>query len=222
MVAAVLFDCDGVLADSEAIANTLVADDLTARGWAMSPHEAERRFLGLSLPQMMPLIEAALGTMPPGWAEALSERIAEEMGRRVIAIEGALEAVASVRAMGLGHAVGSNSSRAELEAKLARLGLAEAFGGRVVSYQDVSAGKPAPDIWLRCATLVGAGPEACVVVEDSIAGVRAGRAAGMRVLGYAPPGSSPGGTAEALAREGARPFARMAALPALIEELRGE
>lgn len=217
MVAAVLFDCDGVLADSEAIANTLVADDLTARGWAMSSEEAERRFLGLSLPQMMPLIEAELGRMPPGWAEGLSERIAEEMGRRVIAIEGALEAVASVRAMGLGHAVGSNSSRAELEVKLARLGLAEAFGGRVVSYQDVAAGKPAPDIWLRCAALVGAGPEACVVVEDSIAGVRAGRAAGMRVLGYAPNGS-----ADVLAAAGARPFARMASLPALIEELRGE
>ncbi len=220
MVAAILFDCDGVLADSEAIANALVADDLTARGWVMTRHEAEHRFLGLSLPQMLPMIEAELGRMPAGWAENLSDRITEAMAREVIAIEGALEAVAAVRATGLGHAVGSNSSRAELVAKLGRLGLAETFAGRVVSYQDVASGKPAPDIWLRCASLVGAEPARCVVVEDSLAGVRAARAAGMRVLGYAPADTSGGGTAERLAAAGALPFARMAELPGLIEALR--
>jgi beta-phosphoglucomutase-like phosphatase (HAD superfamily) len=118
-----------------------------------------------------------------------------------------------VRAMGLGHAVGSNSSRAELAAKLARLGLDGIFEGRVVSYEDVPRGKPAPDIWLRCAALVGAGPAECVVVEDSVTGVRAARAAGMRVFGYAPNGAA------ALAAAGAEPFASMAALPGLLSAL---
>lgn len=213
-LAAVLFDCDGVLADSEAIANGIVAEDLTSRGWAMSPGEAERRFLGLSLPLMVPLIEAELGPLPATWATTLAERIAGAMARRVTPIPGAIEAVAAVAAMALGRAVGSNSSRRELAAKLGRLGLAETFAGRVVSHEDVAQGKPAPDIWLRCAALAGAAPASCVVVEDSVTGVRAARAAGMRVLGYAP-----GGDGRALAAAGAEPFAAMASLPSLLERL---
>lgn len=216
MVAAVLFDCDGVLADSEAIANTIIAEDLTARGWPMTRHEAEQRFLGLSLPMMVPMIAARVA-LPEGWAYETTMRIVGAMATEVVPIQGAAAAVAGVRAMGLAHAVGSNSSRAELAAKLARLGLDGIFEGRVVSYEDVAAGKPAPDIWLRCAALVGTPPERCVVIEDSVTGVRAGRAAGMRVLGYAP-----NGTAAALAAEGAEPFARMDALPGLIEAIIAE
>jgi HAD superfamily hydrolase (TIGR01509 family) len=217
VVAAVLFDCDGVLADSEAIATELLLEDLAARGWRLTHAEADSRFLGLSLPMMLPAVEAEVGALPAGWARDLAARLAAEMAERVAPIPGALEAVAAVAAMGLGHAVGSNSSRGELAAKLARLGLAATFAGRVVSHEDVPRGKPAPDIWLRCAALVGAAPAACVVVEDSVTGVRAARAAGMRVLGYAPAGSPAGGAA--LAAEGAEPFADMAALPTLIESL---
>lgn len=209
-IQAVLFDCDGVLADSEAIASGIVAEDLTARGWPMTAREAEHLFLGLSLPMMVPMIAERVA-LPDGWAMALTRRIVTAMTTAVVPIQGAAAAVAGVRAMGLGHAVGSNSSRAELAAKLARLGFDGIFAGRVVSYEDVAAAKPAPDIWLRCAALVGAEPARCVVVEDSVAGVRAGRAAGMRVLGYAPDGSG-----AALAAAGAEPFARMHALPGLI------
>ncbi|WP_291299127.1 HAD family phosphatase [Elioraea sp.] len=207
---AVLFDCDGVLADSEAIANTIIAEDLTARGWPMTGREAEHRFLGLSLPMMAPMIAARIA-IPDDWALAMTMRIVGAMATEVVPIPGSAGAIAAVRAMGLGHAVGSNSSRAELAAKLARLGLDGIFDGRVVSYEDVAAGKPAPDIWLRCAALVGVEPARCVVIEDSVTGVRAGRAAGMRVLGYAP-----NGAAAALAAEGAEPFARMDALADII------
>jgi HAD superfamily hydrolase (TIGR01509 family) len=210
VIDAVLFDCDGVLADSEAIANAIVAEDLTARGWTMTREEAEHRFLGLSLPMMVPMIAARIA-IPDDWARTVTLRIVAAMAEQVTPIPGAVAAIAAVRAMGLGHAVGSNSSRAELAAKLARLGLDGIFAGRVVSYEDVAAGKPAPDIWLRCAALVGAAPSRCVVVEDSVTGARAGRAAGMRVLGYAP-----NGTAAALAAAGAEPFARMEDLPGII------
>lgn len=216
MVSAVLFDCDGVLADSEHIATELLLEDLAARGWVMTAAESEARFLGLSLPMMVAAVEEKVGPLPATWARDLAERLAAEMAARVLPIPFSGEAVAAVVAMGLGHAVGSNSSRGELAAKLARLGLAETFSGRVVSHEDVPRGKPAPDIWLRCAALLGAPPEGCVVVEDSLAGVRAARAAGMRVLGYAPAAS---GTAQMLAAAGAEPFACMSLLPRMIERL---
>lgn len=214
MISAVLFDCDGVLADSEHIATELLLEDLAARGWVMTAAESEARFLGLSLPMMVAAVEEKVGPLPPNWARDLAARLAEEMAHRVTPIPHSAEAVAAVAAMGLGHAVGSNSSRGELAAKLTRLGLAAVFGDRVVSHEDVARGKPAPDIWLRCAALVGAAPEACIVIEDSLTGVRAARAAGMRVLGYAP-----GDTASVLAAAGAEPFPCMSVLPGLIERL---
>jgi beta-phosphoglucomutase-like phosphatase (HAD superfamily) len=219
VIAAVLFDCDGVLADSEHIATEVLLEDLAARGWVMTAEESEARFLGLSLPMMVASVEERVGRLPATWASDLALRLADEMAHRVAPIPFSGEAVAAVVAMGLGHAVGSNSSRGELAAKLARLGLAETFGPRVVSHEDVPRGKPAPDIWLRCAALVGAAPASCVVIEDSLTGVRAARAAGMRVLGYAPPSLSGAGTGAALAAAGAEPFACMSALPGMIERL---
>lgn len=214
MISAVLFDCDGVLADSEHIATELLLEDLGARGWVMTAAESEARFLGLSLPMMVAAVEEKVGPLPRTWASDLAARLAAEMAERVTPIPHSGEAVAAVAAMGLGHAVGSNSSRGELTAKLTRLGLADVFGHRVVSHEDVPRGKPAPDIWLRCAALLGVEPDACVVIEDSLTGVRAARAAGMRVLGYAP-----AGTAAMLAEAGAEPFPCMSALPGLIERL---
>lgn len=219
MISAVLFDCDGVLADSEHIATGILLQDLAARGWAMTAEESEARFLGLSLPMMVAAVEEKVGKLPATWARDLAMRLADEMAHRVTPIPFSGEAVVAVAAMGLGHAVGSNSSRGELAAKLARLGLADVFGDRVVSHEDVPRGKPAPDIWLRCAVLVGAAPEACVVIEDSLTGVRAARAAGMRVLGYAPAAVSGAEAAAMLAAAGAEPFACMSALPGLIERL---
>ena len=96
---------------------------------------------------------------------------------------GAPEAVRAVVGAGIPVAVASNAGRAELRAKLARLGLAELFAGRVFSFEDVPRPKPAPDIYLAAARSCGAAPAECVVVEDSLLGVRAGIAAGCRVLG---------------------------------------
>lgn len=208
---AVLFDCDGVLADSEMLVNAIVADQLTALGWPMTASESREAFLGLSLPDMVPRIEARVGPLPDGWAQEISLLLAVEMTRNTPPVPGAIEAVLSVVAAGIPVAVASNSARAELAAKLRALGLAEIFGARVFSFEDVPRPKPWPDMYLAAAAACGAAPGDCVVIEDSVPGVRAGRAAGCRVLGFAH--ETPRAV---LAAHGAEPFGAMADLPGLL------
>ena len=209
--AAVLFDCDGVLADSEGLVNRLVAEELTARGWPISAEACRGTFLGMALPAMLPVIEARVGPLPARWAESLSRRIAAAMLRELEAVPGAVGAVRAVARAGLPMAVASNSARAELDAKLDRLGLAAFFAERVFSFEDVARPKPAPDIYAAAARSCGAAPGDCVAVEDSLLGVRSGVSAGCRVLGLARETD-----ASVLAAAGAVPFASMEALPGLL------
>ncbi len=183
---AVLFDCDGVLADSEGIANTIVAEEITALGWALTPHAAEREFLGLSLPDMLPRIAARVSVVPPRWPEAVAARITAELARSVRPMPGAIEAVAALAARGVPMAVCSNSGREELAMKMTVLGLFPFFEGRVFSFQDVPRPKPAPDLYTVAAAACGMSPGECLVVEDSATGVAAGLAAGCQVVGLLP------------------------------------
>ena len=208
---AVLFDCDGVLADSEMMVNAIVAEQLTELGWPMTPSESRETFLGMALPDMVPRIEARVGPLVPGWAEEISTLIAHEMTRRTPAIPGAAEAVRAIAAAGIPVAVASNSGRLELAAKMRALGLATVFADRIFSFEDADRPKPWPDIYLAAAASCDAAPADCVVIEDSVPGVRAGRAAGCRVLGFAH--ETPAGV---LAAHGAEPFSSMAGLPALL------
>jgi HAD superfamily hydrolase (TIGR01509 family) len=208
---AVLFDCDGVLADSEGLVNRMVARELTARGWPITAAQARETFLGMSLPDMVPVVEARTGRLREGWAEDLAERITGLMRAEVEPIPGALDALGAVAAAGIPVAVASNSGRAELAAKLARLGVAALFGPRVFSFEDVARPKPAGDIYRAAAAACGAAPGRCVVVEDSLLGARAGIAAGCRVLGLA------GETDAAVLRAvGAEVFFGMGELPGLL------
>jgi HAD superfamily hydrolase (TIGR01509 family) len=210
-IGAVLFDCDGVLADSELLVNRIVAADLTARGWRLSAEQARETFRGMAAPAMLPVIEARTGRLPSDWIAVLSHRIAVAMAEALEPVPGALAAVAAVRQAGIPIAVASNSAREELAAKLRRLGLAEAFAGRAFSFEDVARPKPAPDLYLAAAAGCGAAPARCVVVEDSLLGAEAGIAAGCRVLGLTLE------TDAAVFRAvGAEPFPAMAALPALL------
>nr|WP_255575268.1 HAD family phosphatase [Caldovatus aquaticus] len=207
-----MFDCDGVLADSEALVNRLVAEERTARGWRMTAAEARETFLGMALPDMVPAIEARTGPLPPGWGRGLSERIARALREEVAPVPGAIAAVRAVAAAGIPIACASNSARLELTAKLERLGLAPLFGARVLSFEDVPRPKPAGDLYRAAAAACGADPAACVAVEDSLLGVRAALAAGCgRVLGLADEAG-----AALLAGLGAEPLPAMAALPGLL------
>lgn len=210
---AVLFDCDGVLADTEALHDRLIAEDISTLGWEITPAECAKRFRGLSWSAMRPIIEARLGpdSVPATFHADIIRRVLHALEHETIPMAGSQAAIAAIQAAGIPIAVASNSSRAELATKLRRMGLAEAFRGRAFSVNDVENPKPAPDMYRAAAAACGADPHHCVVVEDSVAGARAGIAAGCRVLGFAH--ATP---REALAAIGAEPFGAMAELPALL------
>ncbi|MDE2575455.1 MAG: HAD-IA family hydrolase [Rhodospirillales bacterium] len=208
----VIFDCDGVLVDSEPVANRVVAGALSEQGWAMTPPEADRLFLGMTLTDMVPMIEERLGRrLPAGWKDGLMAELIAALGREATPIPGAVEALHALSGWGVPWRVASNSSHEEMRAKFARIGVAELVAGRVHSHRDVVRGKPAPDLFLAAAARQGVAPEGCVVIEDSRPGARAAAAAGMACLAYVPRGDG-----AALRAEGAVPFASMFDLPALV------
>ncbi len=207
----VIFDCDGVIVDSEAIANRVVAASLVAEGWPMTVSDAESLFLGMTLPDMVPVIEARLGRpLSSQWYPALVSRLVQALGQEAIAIPGAVEAMRAATAMGLSWRVASNSGHGELAAKFACLGLSDFVAGRVHSHTDVTHGKPAPDLFLAAAAAEGVPHSSCLVIEDSVPGTRAAAAAAMDCLGYCPHGRAAG-----LVAEGAVPIGSMFDLPAL-------
>lgn len=227
----VIFDCDGVLVDSEPVANRVVAASLTRLGWAMTQEESQRLFLGQSLPDMRPAVAARLGeTVAERWMAEVADRVADAMLAEAVAVPGAHAAVAAVEAMGLPWRVASNSSHRELAAKLSRIGLAGwglagwglagcglAGNGvdgsrRVHSFEDVPRGKPAPDLFLAAAAAEGVAPEICLVVEDSLVGIEAARAACMAVVALVRHGDD-----AAHADAGARVIRDLAELPGVIE-----
>lgn len=215
-LALVIFDCDGVLVDSEPVANRLVAEELTLLGWAMTPTEAEHHFLGKTFADMLPIIEGALGRgVPADWPDKLRDRLMVAMAEEVMPIPGAIEALHAVTALGLPWRIASNSSRAEMAVKFHAIGITALTEGRIHSAYDVARGKPAPDLFLATAQQAGIKAEACIVIEDSVPGALGARAAGMRCLGYAPHG-----TGKMLAAVGAMPFSSMYDLPGLLAQAR--
>jgi len=211
----VIFDCDGVLIDSEPLTDRVVSAVLGELGWQISPAECHSRFLGSSFYDMVPLVEARLGRrMPADWVDTMVARLVTVLAAEVEVIDGAGEALAATAALGLPWRVASNSSRAEMAAKFGRVGLAGVVDGRLHSLVDLlpngGRGKPAPDLFLAAAAAEGVPPDVCVVVEDSVPGARAAKAAGMQCLGF-----SPSGDGAKLAAEGAAPFHAMRDLPVL-------
>ena len=185
----VIFDCDGVLVDSEAAASRLCAAEITALGWPLTTEQSLEHFMGMTLRDMVPVIERHLGhPVPSGWSEILRDRMLDVLAREVEPMPGAAAVLRAVAALGLPYRVASNSSHAEMAVKFPRCGLDALVAGRVHSARDVARGKPAPDVYLLAARTEGVPPSACLVVEDSVPGTEAAVAAGMAVLGLAPHG----------------------------------
>jgi HAD superfamily hydrolase (TIGR01509 family) len=210
----VIFDCDGVLVDSEALSNQAVAGVLARHGIPMTPQEAARRFTGLSNDAIRALLEREHAiTLPGGFVDEIVEAEHHAMSTGDLhPIPGAPEVVRAVMAAGLAACVASNGEVEKMRASLGRTGLLPLFGDeRLFSREHVVNGKPAPDVYLHAARRMGVQPERCAVVEDSPTGVRSGVSAGMRVFGYAP-----GGDPHGLGALGARPFERMGELPLLL------
>ncbi len=216
-LALVIFDCDGVLIDSEPVVNAVVAAELNRLGWPITAEECCARFLGLDLGAMVPLIEAALGrSLPSSWQADVMAEIVAVLRNDAPMVPGAREAMTAATASGLPWRIASNSSHAEMEAKFGCNGLLPVVAGRLHSFTDVAHGKPSPDLFLAAAGAEGVPASACLVIEDSVPGVQGAIAAGMACLGF-----SRHGDGAVLAASGAVPFHDLAELPVLFRDLAG-
>ncbi len=212
-VGLVVFDCDGVLVDSEPIAARVGAAVLTDLGWAVTPEELIHRFAGCTDEYWRAGVEAELGRpLEEGWDEPYQAWYDDAFAAELRAVAGVSDVLSDLEGLEVPYCVASNGSHAKVATNLRRVGLADAFDGRRFSAHDVARGKPAPDLFLHAAGSLGVPPERCVVVEDSPTGLAAARAAGMRSLAYAS-GLIP---AERLAGPGTRVFTDMADLPRLL------
>ena len=208
----VIFDCDGVLVDSERIAVRVEAEFLAELGWPLSQAEIVERFMGRTTEYMDEAIEAQLGSRLPGdWSDQFQRRYREAFAAELVPVDGVLDALDQIA---VPTCVASSGSHDKLRFTLGHTGLYERFEGRIFSGYEVANGKPAPDLFLHAAARMGAGPARCAVVEDSLYGVLAARAAGMRVFGYAG-GLTP---ADRLEGEATVVFEDMRELPRLLAD----
>ncbi len=181
----VLFDCDGVLVDSEPITNQLMRDDLVAYGLDLPLDEIMRLFVGGTMIGVFERAREMGAPLPDDWVETFYQKMFDTLAKQVTPIPGAADVLTRLQAAGIPFAVGSNGPHEKMRITLARCGLAELLAGRVYSREDVANPKPAPDVYLKAATDAGIAPERCAVIEDSASGAKAGQAAGMTVFGFA-------------------------------------
>ncbi|HEY1715795.1 MAG TPA: HAD-IA family hydrolase [Solirubrobacteraceae bacterium] len=186
----VIFDCDGVLVDSEGISNAVLAQALSRLGVEISGAEAHEAYRGMFLTEIAADAERRLGApLPPDFMERF-ERDREGAFRASLQpVPGAAEAVRAVRAMGSDVCVASQGRLSKTELTLSLTGLRDLFGpDALFSAHSVGRGKPAPDLFLYAAAQMGCPPAQCTVVEDTMIGVEAALAAGMRAIAYVPDG----------------------------------
>lgn len=215
---AVLFDCDGVLVDSEPITNGVLRDMLEESGWKLSSAECMRLFIGKAVKDQSAVIEANTGQpLTEEWLFEFRGRRNEALVEGLLPIRGAVEAVAQIHKLYEGRiACASGADRFKVELQLEKCGLMPSFNGRIFSGHEMPRSKPAPDVYLAAAAALGIDPKRCAVVEDTVTGVTAGVAAGATVFGYSPPEAGHDAP-EALRAAGAsRIFIDMAELPALM------
>jgi HAD superfamily hydrolase (TIGR01509 family) len=179
----VIFDCDGVLIDSERVSIGVDVALLHELGWPLTEAEVIERFVGRSDRETQAAIEEHLGRkLPADWGERVVSLYRETFAEKLAPVEGVIAALDQIS---LPTCVASSGTHEHLRYTLGLTGLYERFEGRIFSAEDVGRGKPEPDVFLHAARQMGVSPAACVVVEDSRPGVEAARAAGMRILAYA-------------------------------------
>jgi len=209
----VIFDCDGVLVDSERLAVEVDKELLAELGWEVTADDIVERFVGRSDEFFIAEVERHLGRpLPPGWHEASTLRLHQAFRESLQPVDGIIEAIDRIV---LPACVASSGTHDKMRFTLGLTGLLPRFEGRLFSATEVSRGKPAPDLFLHAARSMGREPHECVVVEDSVPGVVAARAAGMSVVAYA------GGVtrAERLLELGAEVITDMRQLPGVIASL---
>jgi HAD superfamily hydrolase (TIGR01509 family) len=212
----VIFDCDGVLVDSEPLSMRADVMLLAQHGITISEAEAHTRFVGTTFQAMLDMMTQQCGTVFPPGLHTIKNAMVEKLYRSELKIvPGVREVLQALKARGLTISIGSNSPKKRVELAVELVGIANYFD-RIVSYEDVTNGKPAPDIFLRAAQLAGVEIDECLVVEDSLTGVTAAVAARIRTIGFTGTHAHPAQHKRDLKRVGADvAISKMVSLPDL-------
>ncbi len=213
--ALILFDCDGVLVDSERLSHSVLREMLAEHGVNLTLEETLSHFMGTSTERGLEILTSLIGQpAPPDFDDRFNERCFATFTSSLAPVPGVPQLLEGLQ---VPYCVASNGPRKKMRFTLGHTGLLPFFEDRMFSAQDVKSPKPAPDLFLHAAATLGASAADCLVVEDSVSGVLAARSAGMRVLGFAAMGQG-----EELRQAGAhRVFETMALLPSLLS-LRGD
>lgn len=180
----VLFDCDGVLVDSETLVSRTLSDELAKYGLNVPSAEVARLFVGGTMAGVMDSANKMGADLPKDWLDHIYARIFSVLADQceiVTGVEGVLDALDGA---GIAYATCSNGPMAKMEVTLGRCGLWDRFEGRIFTAHDCAKAKPFPDVYLKAAAALCTLPQDCAVVEDSATGAKAGVAAGMPVFGY--------------------------------------
>lgn len=207
---AVIFDCDETLVDSELLGNQVLVACVAELGLPFPLEDAIAQFTGGKMADGIAVIEQRLGhAVPPDFVPEVRRRMAAAFQAQLQPVAG-IETV--LQGLQIPYCVASSGPHAKIELSLSTTGLLPYFQGRIFSAYEVGSWKPAPGLFLHAAHALRVAPERCVVIEDSVPGVQAGKAAGMTVFGYAPAGNG-----ASLAAVGAHPFTSMTALLPLLQ-----
>ena len=210
----VIFDCDGVLVDSEPIANACLASALAAQGLVLEVSEVRRRYVGLSMASVVSAVEAELGKpLPEGWLDGLQAETFRQLREFVKPVAYVGAAVEAIIEKGVRVSVASSGSVRKMTLTLGHSGLLGLFHPRLYTAEQVLRGKPYPDLFEMVVRISGIVPANTAIVEDSLYGVQAAVAAGVKVFGYA---GDPMTDAAALEAAGATVFTDMRQLPGLL------
>lgn len=215
---AILFDCDGVLVDSEPITNGVLRDMLAEMGWSLTPSQCMQLFIGKLVQDQSALIEQYTSArVDDAWIAGFRQRRDAALNASLQAIEGIEAALQSLQAR-YGHkmACASGADRGKVMLQLRKTGLLHFFQGRIFSGVEMPKSKPAPDVYLAAAHALGVAPERCAVVEDSPTGVMAGVAAGCTVLAYCPESQNQIDANKLRDTGASQVFTHMRELPALL------
>ena len=180
----VIFDCDGVLVDSELLTNQVMVENLAGYGLQMSVDEAMERFMGGTMKGVMKQAREMGAPLPDDWLDEIYGAMFERLAAEVEIIPNVDKVLDALDGAGVVYAVGSNGPQEKMAITLRRTGLWDRLAGRLFSGYDVAAPKPAPDVYLAAAAAAGISSERCAVIEDSASGAKAGKAAGMTTFGF--------------------------------------
>jgi HAD superfamily hydrolase (TIGR01509 family) len=212
--ALVIFDCDGVLVDTEPVSNTVMSAALAQHGFHISADDCRLRFVGRTIEAVQAAVEAEIGgPLGADWPERVRRETEAAFDRGVKPIAGIEAAIAAVKGAGLPYCVASSGKFSKMRKSLGTARLLSHFEHVLFSAEQVQRGKPSPDLFLYAAERMRADPAQCVVIEDSVPGVQAGLAAGMRVLAFA---EDPMSVKAGLLDMGTESFSHMNELPPLL------